>query len=90
MTKKRPPKDPLARFQQATQAWFRASCSAPTPAQEKGWPSLLDGASTPLLAPTGSGKTLAAFLAAIDRLEAERALLEGSGLGARAAQNLVR
>jgi ATP-dependent helicase Lhr and Lhr-like helicase len=36
MTKKRPPKDPLARFHEATQAWFRASFSAPTPAQEKG------------------------------------------------------
>jgi ATP-dependent helicase Lhr and Lhr-like helicase len=70
MTKKRLPKDPLARFHEATQAWFRASFSAPTPAQQKGWPSILDGASTLLLAPTGSGKTLAAFLAAIDRLMA--------------------
>src|ERR1041384_5540639 len=40
----------------------------PTRAQREGWPPILAGRSTLLLAPTGSGKTLAAFLAAIDRL----------------------
>ncbi|WP_437878807.1 DEAD/DEAH box helicase [Sorangium sp. So ce513] len=71
MAKKRPPEpDPLARFHPATQAWFRGAFDAPTPAQAKGFPPILDGASTLLLAPTGSGKTLAAFLAAIDRLMA--------------------
>ena len=33
-----------------------------------GWPPILSGRSTLLLAPTGSGKTLAAFLTAIDKL----------------------
>ncbi|WP_437493514.1 DEAD/DEAH box helicase [Sorangium sp. So ce1014] len=71
MAKKRSPApDPLARFHPATQAWFRGAFSAPTPAQAQGFPPILDGASTLLLAPTGSGKTLAAFLAAIDRLMA--------------------
>lgn len=71
MAKKRSPTpDPLARFHPATQAWFRGAFSAPTPAQAQGFPPILDGASTLLLAPTGSGKTLAAFLAAIDRLMA--------------------
>ncbi|HSN97559.1 MAG TPA: DEAD/DEAH box helicase, partial [Candidatus Nanopelagicales bacterium] len=60
--------DPLRRFHEATQAWFRGAFAEPTAAQIKGWPPIVDGASTLLLAPTGSGKTLAAFLAAIDRL----------------------
>ena len=50
------------------QEWFRGAFAAPTAAQARGWPPILDGRSTLLLAPTGSGKTLAAFLAAIDRL----------------------
>ena len=50
------------------QEWFRGAFAAPTAAQTRGWPPILDGRSTLLLAPTGSGKTLAAFLAAIDRL----------------------
>ncbi|WP_437683323.1 DEAD/DEAH box helicase [Sorangium sp. So ce131] len=71
MAKKRSPApDPLARFHPATQAWFRGAFAEPTPAQAQGFPPILDGASTLLLAPTGSGKTLAAFLAAIDRLMA--------------------
>ncbi|MFO0593139.1 MAG: DEAD/DEAH box helicase [Polyangiaceae bacterium] len=60
--------DPLARFHEPVRAWFSSSFAAPTAAQSKGWPSIVDGRSTLLLAPTGSGKTLAAFLAAIDRL----------------------
>ena len=49
-------------------SWFRSAFAEPTGAQRKGWPPILDGRSTLLLAPTGSGKTLAAFLASIDRL----------------------
>src|SRR5262249_28261729 len=59
---------PLERFGAPTRAWFEASFSAPTGAQDQGWPAIASGDHTLLLAPTGSGKTLAAFLAAIDRL----------------------
>ncbi|TMA14253.1 MAG: DEAD/DEAH box helicase, partial [Deltaproteobacteria bacterium] len=48
--------------------WFESSFAAPTRAQALGWPPILAGRSTLLLAPTGSGKTLAAFLTSIDRL----------------------
>lgn len=48
--------------------WFNERFKAPTPPQEKGWPSIAWGRSTLISAPTGSGKTLAAFLWAIDRL----------------------
>jgi len=60
--------DPLASFQEPVRRWFAGSFAQPTRAQAKGWPPILAGKSTLLLAPTGSGKTLAAFLAAIDRL----------------------
>lgn len=59
---------PLLAFHAPVRAWFSASFQEPTPAQAKGWPPIVAGTSTLLLAPTGSGKTLAAFLAAIDRL----------------------
>ena len=59
--------DVLDRFTPATSTWFRETFDHPTDAQRAAWPSILDGASTLLLAPTGSGKTIAAFLAAIDR-----------------------
>jgi ATP-dependent Lhr-like helicase len=59
---------PLAGFHAPTRAWFERSFPAPTDAQRLGWPPLVRGESTLLLAPTGSGKTLAAFLHAIDRL----------------------
>jgi len=55
-------------FHAPVQRWFEASFPAPTRAQALGWPPVLAGESTLLLAPTGSGKTLAAFLTAIDRL----------------------
>ena len=61
-------RDALAGFHPPVRDWFRGSFAEPTPAQKKGWPPILAGQSTLLLAPTGSGKTLAAFLAAIDRL----------------------
>ena len=61
-------RDALSGFHPPVRDWFRGSFAQPTPAQKKGWPPILAGQSTLLLAPTGSGKTLAAFLAAIDGL----------------------
>jgi ATP-dependent Lhr-like helicase len=58
----------LGGFRPAVGEWFARSFAAPTPAQERGWPPILRGESTLLLAPTGSGKTLAAFLSCLDRL----------------------
>jgi ATP-dependent Lhr-like helicase len=55
-------------FHEPVKHWFKASFAAPTRAQALGWPPILRGESTLLLAPTGSGKTLAAFLTALDRL----------------------
>src|SRR3989441_2531934 len=57
-----------AAFNDTVQRWFEASLPAPTRAQALGWPPILAGESTLLLAPTGSGKSLAAFLTAIVRL----------------------
>ncbi|NVB39295.1 DEAD/DEAH box helicase [Pseudenhygromyxa sp. WMMC2535] len=66
--------DPLGEFHPAVREWFGAAFpGGPTLAQQKGWPSVLAGNSSLLLAPTGSGKTLAAFLVAIDRLMFEPA-----------------
>src|SRR5215831_14587868 len=61
-------RDVLDGFHPAVRSWFRSAFAEPTLAQRRGWPPIIDGRSTLLLAPTGSGKTLAAFLAAIDRL----------------------
>ena len=55
-------------FHPAVRAWLEETFAAPTRAQAQGWPEIVAGNSTLILAPTGSGKTLAAFLAAIDRL----------------------
>jgi len=55
-------------FHPAVTAWLAETFAAPTRAQAEGWPEIVAGRSTLILAPTGSGKTLAAFLAAIDRL----------------------
>jgi ATP-dependent Lhr-like helicase len=55
-------------FHEPVTRWFEGSFPSPTRAQALGWPPILRGESTLLLAPTGSGKTLAAFLTAIDRL----------------------
>ena len=57
-----------APFRPAVREWFAETFDAPTRAQRFGWPAIVKGESTLVLAPTGSGKTLAAFLAAIDRL----------------------
>ncbi len=63
--------EPLGVFSDRTRAWFERTFDGPTPAQEKGWPTIATGAHTLIQAPTGSGKTLAAFLYAIDRLTAQ-------------------
>jgi ATP-dependent Lhr-like helicase len=55
-------------FHPSVQAWLGETFPGPTRAQAQGWPEIVAGRSTLILAPTGSGKTLAAFLAAIDRL----------------------
>jgi ATP-dependent Lhr-like helicase len=55
-------------FHAPVRAWFESNAWEPTAAQRLGWPPILEGKSTLLLAPTGSGKTLAAFLGALDRL----------------------
>src|SRR4051812_32531250 len=55
-------------FHEPVTRWFEGSFPSPTRAQALGWPPILAGQSTLLLAPTGSGKTLAAFLTSIDRL----------------------
>ncbi|HET7784902.1 MAG TPA: DEAD/DEAH box helicase [Myxococcales bacterium] len=59
---------PSPAFHGPVTRWFEGSFPSPTRAQALGWPPILAGQSTLLLAPTGSGKTLAAFLTAIDRL----------------------
>ena len=59
---------PPSTFQAPVRDWFEASFACPTRAQALGWPPILSGRSTLLLAPTGSGKTLAAFLTSIDKL----------------------
>src|SRR4051812_38309704 len=58
----------LELFHPAVRDWFAASFGAPTPPQQLGWPPIVRGDSTLLLAPTGTGKTLAAFMSCIDRL----------------------
>ena len=57
-----------AAFHPVVSSWFRQCFKAPTPAQARAWPLILDRRSVLIAAPTGSGKTLAAFLAAIDAL----------------------
>ena len=64
-----PVSDPLySHFNPAVAQWFRASFSAATSPQRRGWPPIARGESTLILAPTGSGKTLAAFLWSLNRL----------------------
>jgi ATP-dependent Lhr-like helicase len=58
----------LATFHPAVREWFQSSFSAPTRAQQLGWPAIAAGEWTLIFAPTGSGKTLTAFLWALDRL----------------------
>jgi ATP-dependent Lhr-like helicase len=63
-----PADEALSAFLPPVAAWFRASFAAPTPPQAQGWPPIVRGEHTLILAPTGSGKTLAAFLWGIDQL----------------------
>ncbi|MCI0416021.1 DEAD/DEAH box helicase [bacterium] len=58
----------LELFHPNIQKWFRSVFSAPTKAQESGWPLIEKGEHTLMIAPTGSGKTLAAFLCAIHHI----------------------
>ncbi|HEX7807159.1 MAG TPA: DEAD/DEAH box helicase, partial [Thermoanaerobaculia bacterium] len=58
----------LSSFHPAVREWFQSSFSAPTRAQQLGWPAIAAGEWTLIFAPTGSGKTLTAFLWALDRL----------------------
>ena len=62
------PTDTLTRFSEPVRTWFSTTFAQPTAAQARGWPAIVGGDHTLILAPTGSGKTLAAFLWAIDRL----------------------
>ncbi len=55
-------------FHPAVANWFAKQFAAPTPPQERAWPSIKERRHTLIAAPTGSGKTLSAFLAAIDDL----------------------
>ncbi len=61
----------LGWFSDPVAEWFRTTFGSPTPAQAQGWPAIVGGEHSLVLAPTGSGKTLAAFLWAIDRLSRE-------------------
>jgi ATP-dependent Lhr-like helicase len=63
-----PVSDSLARFSEATRAWFGAAFAEPTPAQVGAWDAIGAGRHALVVAPTGSGKTLSAFLWSIDRL----------------------
>ena len=55
-------------FSPAVKAWFESSFPEPTAPQRLGWPAIVSGSHTLVLAPTGTGKTLTAFLWGIDRL----------------------
>ncbi len=66
----------LESFHPLVRDWFRGRFTAPTPAQQQGWPAIAAGRHTLVAAPTGSGKTLAAFLVCLDRLV--RAGLDGT------------
>ncbi len=60
-------------FHPAVRSWFERRFTAPSRAQELGWPVIGAASSSPgfdvlLCAPTGSGKTLAAFMWAINGL----------------------
>jgi ATP-dependent Lhr-like helicase len=60
--------NPLDLFHAPVRRWFEGVFPSATDAQKAGWPAIVRGESTLILAPTGSGKTLAAFLASLDRL----------------------
>ncbi|NHC44568.1 ATP-dependent helicase [Motilibacter aurantiacus] len=64
------PEDVLARFSEATRAWFTGAFAAPTAAQAGAWEAVSGGKDALVVAPTGSGKTLAAFLWSLDRIAA--------------------
>jgi ATP-dependent Lhr-like helicase len=55
-------------FHPVIEQWFQKRYAAPSPPQADGWPSIVTGNHTRILASTGSGKTPAAFLWSIDQL----------------------
>src|SRR6266404_2502453 len=67
----------LDTFLPAVAEWFRTTLGEPTAPQRLGWPAIRSGQNTLILAPTGSGKTLAAFLACLDDLWRQPALIGG-------------
>src|SRR5579871_644878 len=69
--------DALHLFLPAVRDWFREALGTPTVAQRRGWPAIVAGENTLILAPTGSGKTLAAFLACLDGLWRQKELKPG-------------
>jgi ATP-dependent Lhr-like helicase len=69
--------DPLEWFLPPVQHWFRVALGEPTAPQRLGWPAIVAGQNTLILAPTGSGKTLAAFLTCLDTLWRQPALPRG-------------
>ncbi|HEX7290442.1 MAG TPA: DEAD/DEAH box helicase [Conexibacter sp.] len=77
MARSAPDLSPLAAFAAQTREWFVRAFDAPTAAQAQAWPAIATGEHVLISAPTGSGKTLAAFLWALDRLAADKAIGEG-------------
>src|ERR1700683_1913758 len=69
---RQPEGDGLQLFHPAVRDWFEAVFTEPTRPQRLGWPAIMRGESTLILAPTGTGKTLAAFLWCINRLMFEK------------------
>jgi ATP-dependent Lhr-like helicase len=72
-----PDADVLDLFLPPVREWFRTALGAPTAAQRQGWPAIVAGQNTLILAPTGSGKTLAAFLACLDSLWRQNPIAPG-------------
>ena len=62
-------------FHPSVASWFAGKFGTPTEPQLLGWPRIQKGEDTLIAAPTGSGKTLAAFLACLDAMIREGALL---------------
>ena len=65
----------LPGFHPSVSRWFEGRFGTPTEPQAEGWPHIQRGEDTLIAAPTGAGKTLAAFLACLDAMIREGALL---------------